>query len=72
MTEKQGNTKQSSQMTEKHGNTKQSSLNYIHTVITIKKKKTWKSKVKKKEEIKNRNNFYRKEIANQKLGNERK
>ena len=46
------------QMTEKQGNTKQSNLNYIHTVINIKKKKKHvKNKVKKKQEIENTSNF---------------
>ena len=45
-------------MTEKQGNTKQSNLNYIHTVIKIKKnKKNMKNKVKNKQEIQNRSNF---------------
>ena len=42
-------------MTEKQGNTKQSNLNYIHTVISQKKK--CKNKVKNKQEIQNRSNF---------------
>ena len=43
-------------MTEKQRNTKQSNLNYLHTVINIKKKKS-KNNVKNKQEIQNRNNF---------------
>ena len=43
-------------MTEKQGNMKQNNLNYIHTVINI-KKKIYKNKVKNKQEIQNRSNF---------------